>query len=245
MKVLVVDIGGTNVKVLATGKTLKRRMKSGPNLTPHRMVAGVKKLVADWEYDVVSIGVPAPVIRGRIVAEPANLGKGWMNFNFNEAFECPVKVLNDAAMQALGSYRRGKLLFLGIGTGLGSALVLNGTVEPLELAHLPYRKGKTFEDYVGRRGLERLGKKRWREHVFVVVDLLRRAILADDLVLGGGNARFLKQLPPGSRLGGNTYAFKGGFSLWHEKAKARTGPTKARVRSRAPRQASPGASDLH
>jgi polyphosphate glucokinase len=214
MKVLVVDVGGSHVKVLATGKTLKRTLDSGPRLTARAMVAGVKKLVADWEYDAVSIGVPAPVVRGRIVAEPKNLGRGWMNFDFAEAFGRPVKVLNDAAMQALGSWRRGKLLFLGIGTGLGSALVSDGDVEPLELAHLPYRKGKTFEDYVGRRGLERMGKKRWRKHVFAVVELLRRAILAEDLVLGGGNARFLKKLPAGARLGGNAYAFKGGLALW-------------------------------
>jgi polyphosphate glucokinase len=214
MKILVVDVGGSHVKVLATGRALKRTMDSGPLLTPRAMVAGVKKLVADWEYDAVSIGVPAPVVRGRIIAEPANLAKGWMNFDFAEVFDRPVKVMNDAAMQALGSYRRGKLLFLGIGTGLGSALVLNGNVEPLELAHLPYRKGKTFEDYVGRRGLVRMGKKRWRKHVFAVVELLRRAILAEDLVLGGGNARYLKSLPPGARLGGNAYAFKGGFALW-------------------------------
>jgi polyphosphate glucokinase len=216
MKILVVDVGGTHVKVLATGRTLKRSLDSGPLLTPRAMVDGVKKLVADWEYDVVSIGVPAPVVRGRIIAEPVNLAKGWMNFDFSEVFGCPVKVVNDAAMQALGSYRRGKLLFLGIGTGLGSALVVNGTVEPLELAHLPYRKGRTFEDYVGRRGLQRLGKKRWRKHVFTVVELLREAILAEDLVLGGGNARFLNRLPPGARLGGNAYAFKGGFALWKD-----------------------------
>lgn len=217
MKILVVDVGGTHVKVLVTGRTTKRSLDSGPRFTPRAMVAGVKKLVSDWEYDVVSIGVPAPVVRGRIIAEPANLGRGWMNFDFAEAFGCPVKVMNDAAMQALGSYKRGKLLFLGIGTGLGSALVVNGTVEPLELAHLPYRKGRTFEDYVGRRGLKRLGKGRWRKHVFTVVELLRRAIVAEDLVLGGGNAKLLKRLPPGARLGGNTYAFRGGFAMWKEK----------------------------
>ena len=214
MKILVVDVGGTHVKVLASGRTLKRSLDSGPSLTPRAMVAGIKKLVADWDYDAVSLGVPAPVVRGRIIAEPVNLAKGWMNFDFAEAFGCPVKVINDAAMQALGSYRRGKLLFLGIGTGLGSALVVDGSVEPLELAHLPYRKGRTFEDYVGRRGLQRLGRKRWRKHVFTVVGLLRAAILAEDVVLGGGNARFLKRLPAGTRLGGNAYAFKGGFALW-------------------------------
>jgi polyphosphate glucokinase len=219
MKILVVDVGGTHVKVLATGRTLKRSLDSGPLLTPRAMVTGVKELVADWHYDAVSIGVPAPVLRGRIVAEPANLGKGWMNFDFSELFGCPVKVVNDAAMQALGSFRSGRLLFLGIGTGLGSALVVNGKIEPLELAHLPYRRGRTFEDYVGLRGLKRLGKRRWRKHVFAVVELLRAAMLPEDLVLGGGNAKYLKRLPPGARLGGNAYAFKGGFTLWQTDAK--------------------------
>lgn len=216
MKILVVDVGGSHVKILASGRTLKRSLDSGPRLTPRAMVEGVKKLVADWDYDVVSLGVPAPVVRGRIIAEPKNLAKGWMNFDFAEVFACPVKVINDAAMQALGSYKRGKLLFLGIGTGLGSALVVNGSVEPLELAHLPYRNGKTFEDYVGRRGLKRLGRKRWRKHVFTVVELLRAAIMAEDLVLGGGNAKLLKRLPAGARLGDNAYAFRGGFALWKE-----------------------------
>jgi polyphosphate glucokinase len=178
------------------------------------MVAGVKKLVADWSYDAISIGVPAPVVRGRIIAEPANLGRGWVGFNFAGAFGRPVKVINDAAMQALGSYRRGRMLFLGIGTGLGSAIVTNGVVEPLELAHLPYRGGRTYEDYVGLRGLKRLGKKRWRKHVLAVVDLLRTAMIAEELVLGGGNARFLKRLPPGARMGGNAHAFNGGYALW-------------------------------
>lgn len=228
MKILVVDVGGTHVKVLATGRTLKRSLDSGPLLTPAAMVEGVKKLVADWDYDVVSIGVPAPVVRGRVIAEPANLALGWMNFDFAEAFACPVKVMNDAAMQALGSYRRGKLLFLGIGTGLGAALVLDGNVEPLEVAHLPYRRGRTFEDYVGRRGLKRLGKRRWRKHVFAVVELLRAAILAEDLVLGGGNARFLKRLPPGARLGGNAYAFKGGFALWEAEQRQAAQPARSR-----------------
>jgi len=214
MKVLVVDVGGTHVKLLATGQVVKRQLDSGPRLTPRKMVAGVEKLVADWSYDAISIGVPAPVVRGRIIAEPANLGRGWVGFNFAGAFGRPVKVINDAAMQALGSYRRGRMLFLGIGTGLGSAIVTDGVVEPLELAHLPYRNGHTYEDYVGLRGLKRLGKKRWRKHVLAVVALLRTAMIAEELVLGGGNARFLKRLPPGARMGGNTHAFKGGYALW-------------------------------
>jgi polyphosphate glucokinase len=214
MKILVIDVGGTHVKLLATGQTQRRRLDSGPGLTARMMVAAVKPLVADWKYDAVSIGVPAPVVDGRVVAEPVNLGGGWKKFDFAAAFGCPVKVINDAAMQALGSYRRGRMLFLGIGTGLGSALVSDGVVSPLELAHLPYRKHRTFEDYVGLRGLERLGKKRWREHVLVVVELLRRAVVCDDLVLGGGNVRFLERLPPGARLGSNAHAFTGGYALW-------------------------------
>jgi polyphosphate glucokinase len=216
-KILVVDVGGTRVKLLATGQTLKRTLDSGPRLTPRAMVTGVKKLTSDWEYDVVSIGVPAPVVRGRVVAEPANLGKGWMAFDFGEAFGRPVKVINDAAMQAMGAYRRGRMLFLGIGTGLGSALVMDGKLEPLELAHLPYRHGRTFEDYVGVRGMKRLGKKRWRKHVITVVRLLRNAFLPEDVVLGGGNVKFLKQLPEGTRMGGNSHAFKGGYALWSRK----------------------------
>jgi len=217
-KILVVDVGGTRVKLLNTGQTMKRTLDSGPRLTPRAMVAGVKKLTADWQYDVVSIGVPAPVVRGRVIAEPMNLGKGWMAFDFAEAFGCPAKVINDAAMQALGAYRRGRMLFLGIGTGLGSALVLDGKLEPLELAHLPYRKDRTFEDYVGVRGLKRLGKKRWRKHVLTIVTMLRNAFLPEDVVLGGGNVKHLKALPEGTRLGANSHAFKGGFAMWTAKA---------------------------
>ena len=216
-RILVVDVGGTRVKLLATGQTLKRTMDSGPGLTPRAMVAGVKKLTADWDYDVVSLGLPAPVVRGRVVAEPVNLGKGWIGFDFAEAFGCPVKVVNDAAMQAVGAFRRGRMLFLGIGTGLGSALVLNGNLEPLEVAHLPYRKGRTFEDYVGKQGLRRLGNKRWRKHVLTVVTLLRRAFLPEDVVLGGGNAKHLTALPEGTRIGANAHAFKGGYALWTSK----------------------------
>jgi len=214
MKILVVDVGGTHVKVLVSGQVMKRQMDSGPKMTPRRMVAGIKRLTADLTYEAVSIGVPAPVVRGRIVAEPANLGRGWMGFDFAEAFGKPVKLINDAAMQALGSFRRGRMLFLGIGTGLGSALVLNGAVEPLELAHLPYRNGRSYEDYVGLRGLKRLGKKRWRKHVLDVVELLRTAMVSEDLVLGGGNVKLLKRLPAGARMGDNSNAFKGGLALW-------------------------------
>jgi polyphosphate glucokinase len=217
-KVLVVDVGGTHVKLLVTGQRVKRQIDSGARLTPRQMVAAVKELTADWNYDVVSVGVPAPVVQGRVVAEPANLGAGWKGFDFAKAFGRPAKVINDAAMQALGSYRGGRMLFLGIGTGLGSALVDHGVVEALELAHLPYRKGCTFEDYVGLRGLTRLGKKKWRKHVSAVVDLLRKAMICEDLVLGGGNAKLLTELPPGARLGDNANAFKGGFALWQRAA---------------------------
>jgi predicted NBD/HSP70 family sugar kinase len=213
MNVLAIDIGGTNVKLLATGQSERRRFPSGPTLTPQRMVDGAKEITSDWSYDAVSLGYPGVVRKGRIAAEPHNLGSGWVGFDFESAFECPVRVLNDAAMQALGSYRGGELLFLGLGTGLGSAMIVDGIVVPMELAHLPYKKG-TYEDYVGVRGLERLGRGKWEKHVFAVVEYLRDAMLADDVVLGGGNVKKLKQLPPGCRAGDNANAFLGGFRMW-------------------------------
>jgi polyphosphate glucokinase len=213
MDILVIDVGGTHVKILATGQTEKREFDSGPKMTAQQMVSGVRKLAGDWSYDVVSMGYPAPVLHNRPVADPKNLGAGWMGFDFRKAFGRPVKVANDAAMQALGSYKKGKMLFLGLGTGLGSTLILDGIVEPMELGHLPYKKA-TYEDYVGERGLKRLGKKGWRKHVFGVVDRLVAALEPDDVVLGGGNAKILKELPPGCRLGDNENAFKGGFLMW-------------------------------
>jgi polyphosphate glucokinase len=213
MKVLVIDIGGTHVKVLATGQKEHREFPSGPKLTPRRMVAGVKSLARDWKYNAISIGYPGPVLHGRPVLEPPNLAKGWVGFNFAAAFQRPVKVVNDAALQALGSYRRGKMLFLGLGTGLGSTMVVNGIVEPMELGHLPYRQ-KTYEDYVGIRGLEKRGKKKWRRDVADVVKLLIAALEPDDVVLGGGNVKKLKKLPKGCRAGDNANAFIGGFRLW-------------------------------
>src|SRR6266545_2465303 len=213
MNVLVIDIGGTHVKVLATGQHAHREFDSGPALTPKRMVSEVRKLVAGWKYDVVSIGYPGPVLRDRPISEPWNLGKGWAGFNFGAAFKRPTKVVNDAAMQALGSYKRGKMLFLGLGTGLGSALIVDGMVEPMELGHLPYRKA-TFEDYVGIRGLQKYGKKKWRSYVADVVERLIAAIEPDEVVLGGGNVQKLKELPPGCRAGDNAKAFLGGFRLW-------------------------------
>src|SRR6266446_6833319 len=215
MNVLVVDIGGTHVKVLATGQDPHREFDSGPALTPKRMVSEVRRIAADWKYDVVSIGYPGPVLRSRPVSEPWNLGKGWVGFSFEAAFKRPVKVVNDAAMQALGGYKRGKMLFLGLGTGLGFALIADGIVEPMELGHLPYRKS-TFEDYVGIRGLEKYGKKKWRRYVADVVKRLVAAIEPDEVVLGGGNVNKLKELPAGCRVGDNTNAFRGGFRLWKE-----------------------------
>ena len=219
MNVLVIDVGGTHVKILSSGQTEKREFDSGPKMTAQEMVSGVRRLAGDWSYDVVSIGYPGPVLHNRPVAEPKNLGGGWMGFDFRKAFGRPVKVLNDAAMQALGSYKKGKMLFLGLGTGLGSTLIVDGIVEPMELGHLPYKKA-TYEDYVGERGLERFGKKRWRKHVFDVVDRLVAALEPDDIVLGGGNARILKDLPPRCRLGDNANAFRGGFLMWEDAPKS-------------------------
>lgn len=228
MKILVVDIGGTHVKILATGQRERREFESGPTLTVRRMVAGVKRLARDWDYDAVSIGYPGLVLNGRVAAEPHNLARGWVGFDFAKAFGKPVKVVNDAAMQALGSYRRGTMLFLGLGTGLGSALVVDGHVVPMELAHLSYKKA-TIEDYVGLRGLERLGKKKWREHVAYMVERFAAALHPDEIVIGGGNARKLKELPPGCREVDNANAFIGGFRLWQG---ARAGARDPAARSR-------------
>jgi polyphosphate glucokinase len=211
--VLVIDVGGTSVKILASGQTESRSFPSGPKLTPRQMVSKVKELAADWTYDVISIGYPGPVLGGRPAAEPANLGRGWVAFDFAEAFGLPAKVLNDAALQALGSYEGGKMLFLGLGTGLGTALVVNGVVEPMELGHLPYMKG-TYEDYVGRTGLERDGKKMWRRRVADVIERLVAAMRPDETVIGGGNVRNLDALPRRCRAGENANAFRGGFRLW-------------------------------
>ena len=214
MKILVIDVGGTNIKVRVQGQDEARKCPSGPELTPAEMVGLVKTATADWDYDAVSIGYPGPVVSGKITVEPVNLGPGWVGFDFEAAFGCPVKIINDAAMQALGSYEGGKLLFLGLGTGLGSAMVVHGVVEPMELAHLPYKNGRTYEDYVGLAGLKRFGRKKWRRHVADVVAQLKKALQADYVVLGGGNAKLLKRLPPGTRLGDNANAFLGGFRLW-------------------------------
>jgi polyphosphate glucokinase len=212
--VLGVDVGGSHVKFALPGSGAeRRRFASGPALTPSEMVPQILDLTRDWTYDVVSIGVPAPVLDGRIATDPVNLGEGWVGFDFSAAFGKPTRVVNDAAMQALGSYEGGKMLFLGLGTGLGSALVVDGKVEPMELGHLPFRKA-TFEDYVGERGLERLGKKKWRRAVAEAVEALTNALEPDYVVLGGGNAKKLDGPPPKTQLGGNDNAFVGAVRLW-------------------------------
>ena len=204
--------------MLVTGQTVKREFPSGPVLTPQQMVAGVKKVIGDWTYDVVTIGFPAPVRNNKPTKEPVNLGVGWVTFDYDAAFGKPVRMINDAAMQALGSYDKGRMLFLGLGTGLGSAMVIDGTIVPMELGHLPYRK-RTFEEYVGIAGLERFGKRTWRKRVNDVVNRLREALLPDYVVLGGGNSKKLKELPETARLGANENAFAGGFRLWEEMPK--------------------------
>jgi polyphosphate glucokinase len=229
MNVLVIDVGGSHIKILATGHTKIRRVSSGPDFTASAMVASVIALAHDWDYDVISLGYPGPVLHNRPVADPHNLAPGWVCFDFAAALQRPVKIINDAAMQALGSYKDHKLLFLGLGTGLGSAMVVNGhsgpLVEPMELGHLPYRKG-TYEDYVGQRGLDKRGRKKWRKHVADVVERLTEALQPEEVVLGGGNVKHLKEMPPGCRPGSNAYAFAGGFRLWPEAAATPAPPSK-------------------
>jgi len=245
---LVIDVGGTHVKVLATGQPEARQFSSGPGLTAAQMVAGVLDLTRDWKYDVVAIGYPAPVLHDRPVAEPYNLAPGWVSFDYARAFGCPVKIINDAAMQALGAYRGGKMLYLGLGTALGSAVVVEGIAEQMELGHLPYRK-KTYEDYVGLRGLKKFGKKKWRSYVNDVVERLVVALEPEDVVIGGGNAALLKELPASARRGDNADAFTGGFRLWaagrihhksakspHLRGRTRKGTTR-KVRTRKGRPA--------
>jgi polyphosphate glucokinase len=228
-RVLVIDVGGTHVKVLATGEDQKREVVSGTAMSARKMVRDVRRMTRDWRYDVISMGYPGPVAGGRPVHEPHNLGPGWVGFDFRAAFGKPVQIVNDAAMQALGSYEGGRMLFLGLGTGLGSAMIVDGVLEPLELAHLPYKKGRSFEDYVGIRGLERLGRKRWQQHVFDVIDRLRAALEVEYVVVGGGNARKLDALPPDTQLGDNANAFIGGFRLWENE------PTRVASTPRPPR----------
>lgn len=215
MKILVIDVGGTHVKVFVTGAGARRDFESGLELTAAQMVEQVKAITKDWKYDAVSIGFPGPVVHNHPFSEPHNLGKGWVGFNFQRAFGRPVKIINDAAMQALGSYRKGKMLFLGLGTGLGSALVVNGVVEPMELAHLPYKKG-TYEDYAGVKALKKRGKKKWRRDVAQIIEQMMAALEPDEIVIGGGNAKKLKEMPPHCRAGDNANAFLGGFRLWKQ-----------------------------
>ncbi len=214
---LVIDVGGTHVKILATGYRVPIKIDSGPTMSARAMVTAVKKAAANWKYSRVSIGYPGPVLHGKPLAEPHNLGSGWVGFDFHKAFGKPVKLVNDAAMQAIGSYEGKRMLFLGLGTGLGSALIVDGVLQPMELAHLEYKKGRTYEQYIGLAGLERLGKKKWRKNVADVVARLKAALEADYVVLGGGNAKLLDKLPAGVRLGNNSHAFRGGFRLWQSK----------------------------
>ena len=213
MKLLVIDIGGTNIKVKANNADERRKIPSGDFMTPEKMVESVLENTQDWEFEAISIGYPGVIKKGKIMTEPKNLGEGWTSFDFDAAFGKPVKIINDAAMQALGSYEDGVLLFLGLGTGLGSAVVFDGTVLPLELAHLPYRKG-SYEDYIGLRGLERLGQEKWQEHVLAIIKKFSAAFLPEDIVIGGGNSKLLTKIPKGCRLGNNKLAFEGGFRLW-------------------------------
>jgi predicted NBD/HSP70 family sugar kinase len=216
VKILVIDIGGTNIKLLASGKRAPVKVPSGPHLTPRQMVNEVLEATNDWSFDAVSIGYPGPVARNKPTKEPVNLGKGWTKFNYERAFGRPVRMINDAAMQALGSYAGRTMLFLGLGTGLGNTLVIDGIVVPLELAHLPYEDGKTYEEMIGEAGLKRLGKRKWRRHVHTIVELLAEATNADYTVIGGGNVRFLDELGVNVRRGSNANAFRGGFRLWDD-----------------------------
>jgi polyphosphate glucokinase len=213
-RVLAVDVGGTHVKTRVSGQRETREFESGPTLTPRKMVARVRELTADLKYDVISIGYPGVVVHGKIITEPYNLGRGWVGFDFRKAFRRPTQLMNDAAMQAIGSYEGGRMLFLGLGTGLGSALIVDGIVAPMELAHLPYKHDRSYEDYVGERGRRRLGAKKWRRTVAAVVEQLSKALEVDYVVLGGGNARKLKKLPKNARLGNNEFAFLGGYRVW-------------------------------
>jgi polyphosphate glucokinase len=216
MRILVVDVGGTNVKVKLQDHDEVRKHPSGPGLTAEDMTRAVLGMTTDWQYNGVSIGYPGPVVHGKVLMEPVNLGRGWVGFDFEAALGKPVRLINDAAMQALGSYEGGRMLFLGLGTGLGNALILDGIVAPMELGHLPYKKKKSFEQWVGNAARKQLGKRKWQATVADVVARLKHAVIADYVVLGGGNAKKLEELPPGCRLGSNDNAFIGGARLWEQ-----------------------------
>jgi hypothetical protein len=213
-QVLTVDIGGSNLKIMASGQTEPRKRRSGKKLTPVKMVEIVRELAEGWDYDAISIGYPGLVGTQGPSSEPGNLGPGWVGFDFSSAFGLPVRIMNDAAMQALGSYEGGRMLFLGLGTGLGSALITEELILTLELGHLPYKRGETLGEALGRRGLKRYGKAKWRRAVMDVTPALMKAFLADSVAIGGGNAKYLNELPAGVRLGHNLTAFRGGFGLW-------------------------------
>jgi polyphosphate glucokinase len=230
-KILVIDVGGTHVKASATGTNERVKIPSGTSMTAKRMITALKKATADWQYDVVSLGYPGFVYDGRPICDPANLGAGWVGFDFTKAFDCPVRVINDAAMQALGSYQGGRMLFLGFGTGLGSAMVVDGVPDAMEIAHLTYRNGRSYESYVGAAGLAESGTKKWRKNARDVIDQLVKAFAADYAVLGGGNAARLGALPPNTMLGSNDNAFLGGYRLWDEPSEI----AKAVSKLRAPR----------
>lgn len=227
-RVLAIDVGGSHVKARVSGHPDLRQFESGPGMTAADMVAGVHKLTGDWTYDVVSIGYPGVVVHGSIVTEPHNLGRGWVSFDFSAAFDRPVRLINDAAMQAIGSYEGGRMLFIGLGTGLGTALIVDGVVEAMEIAHMIFKKKKTYEEYAGERGLKRMGPKKWERVVDTIVGQLRTALQADYVVLGGGNARKLKKLPTGAKLGNNDFAFIGGFRMWRAGGIGRGKTRKAR-----------------
>jgi polyphosphate glucokinase len=218
MQILAIDVGGQHVKVLMSGQAEPRKMDSGPGLTAAQMVAGVKAMTSDWKYDVISLGYPGQVVHNMPAHEPVNLAKGWLGFDYEGAFGKPVKIINDAAMQALGSYEGGRMLFLGVGTGLGSTLIIEGQIEPMELGHLPYKKRMTYEDFVGQRGLKRLGRKKWRQELLAVIEYFRNALQPEYIVLGGGNAKLMSDLPRDVKLGANANAFIGGFRLWQSGA---------------------------
>jgi polyphosphate glucokinase len=214
MKVLVIDIGGTNVKVASTDQRVPLKISSGPTMNAQKMVEQVLAATATWKYDCVSIGYPGPVTHDRPLAEPFNLAPGWIDFSYQKALGKPIRFINDAAMQALGGYKGGRMLFLGVGTGLGSAMIFDGVVVPLELAHLPYRSGFSYEDYAGAAGMERRGKRRWRKSVLDIIAKLKEAMVCDYVLLGGGNAKLMKDLPKGVIVGENSNAIEGGLKLW-------------------------------
>ena len=214
MKVLVIDIGGTHVKIMATGHGKERKAVSGPKMSAQDMVDTVVELAGKWKFKAVSMGYPGPVVHGKPVLEPKHLAPGWVGFDFKRAFGRKVRIVNDALMQAIGSYEGGRMLFLGLGTGLGSAMVVDNVAQPMELAHLPYKDGRSFEDFLGEAAIERLGKKAWQQEVAAVVDRLKAALEPESTVIGGGNVRLLDELPPGCRRGDNKDAFAGGFRLW-------------------------------